>query len=132
MKLWIDTETRGPNFKLGHAKYAQTVEVIMVQWAVDDGPVMVEDLTNRVGLFSGCSFQLKRAVAEANEIWSHGDFDHTMLETTKWWPVEHAPLEKWRDTMALARMHGLPGGLDKLCEIFKVKDNEAKDQHGKA
>ena len=49
-----------------------------------------------------------------------------MLETTDWWP--EVPLEKWRCTAAMARMHGLPGGLDKLCKIFKVKDDEAKDK----
>jgi DNA polymerase len=126
-RLWIDCETRGPNFKYGHAKYAQTVEVIMVQWAVDDGPVLVIDLTDekqRVELGA-----LRQAARCADEIWSHGDFDHTMLETTAWWPK--VPMEKWRDTMALARMHGLMGGLDKLCEIFKVPVDEAKYKYGK-
>ena len=50
------------------------------------------------------------------------------LRRPSWWPK--VPLEKWRCTAALARMHGLPGGLDKLCQIFKVKDNEAKDKAG--
>jgi DNA polymerase len=126
-RLWLDIETRGVNFKYGHAKYAQTVEVIMVQWAIDDGPVTVIDLTNAdielVGL------PLVTAAATCDEVWSQGDFDHTMLYTTDWWPK--IPLEKWRDTMALARMHGLPGALDKLCQIFKVADNEAKDRLGK-
>ena len=45
MRLFIDVETRGPNFSQGLAKYALTAEVIMVQWAIDDGPVRVEDLT---------------------------------------------------------------------------------------
>lgn len=125
MKLWIDCETRGSNFKMGHAKYALTVEVIIVQWAVDDRDVWVEDLTK-----SPPTPFLIAAAMQADEIWSHGDFDHTMLESTYWWPK--VPLEKWRDTMALARMHGLMGSLDKLCQIFKITDNEAKDKHGKA
>ena len=124
MKLWIDVETRGPNFKLGHAKYALTVEVIIVQWAIDDGPVNVEDLTAQTP-----SAALIAAAQAADEVWSHGDFDHTMLEATTWWPL--VPMENWRDTMALCRMHGLMGSLDKLCEIFKIKDNEAKDKAGK-
>ena len=45
MKLWIDIETRGPNFSQGLAKYALTAEVIMVQWAIDDGEIIVDDLT---------------------------------------------------------------------------------------
>jgi DNA polymerase len=126
-KLWIDCETRGPNFSQGLAVYAQTVEVIMVQWAVDDGPIEVIDMTRKtvdVGyLFS--------AALKADEIWAHeAAFDRTMLGTTDWWPK--VPLEKWRCTAALARMHGLPGGLDKLCQIFKVKDNETKQANGRA
>ena len=61
---------------------------------------------------------------KADEIWAHeAGFDRTILETTDWWPK--VPLEKWRCTAALARMHGLPGGLDKLCQIFRVKDDDA-------
>jgi DNA polymerase len=124
MKLWIDCETRGPNFKLGNAKYAQTVEVIMVQWAIDDGPVYIGDLT-------AADTDVAKYAEQADEIWAHeAGFDRTMLETTDWWPI--VPWEKWRCTAALARMHGLPGGLDKLCQIFKVKDNEAKNVNGKA
>ena len=127
MKLWLDVETRGPNFKFGHAKYAQTVEVIMVQWAIDNYDVHVEDLTAK----PPSRMLLDAAQGNGVEIWAHeAGFDRTMLETTKWWPI--VPWEKWRCTAALARMHGLPGGLDKLCQIFKVKDNEAKNRNGQA
>ena len=96
----------------------------MVQWAIDDGPVYVHDLT-----VDPLPAVLQAADA-ADEIWAHeASFDRTMLNTTKWWPI--VPLERWRCTAAMARMHGLPGGLDKLCEIFKVKENEAKDKLGK-
>ena len=127
MKLWIDIETRGPNFSQGLAKYALTAEVITVQWAIDDGPVFVEDLAAQIHI----SLTLYTAVCEVDEIWAHeAGFDRTILETTDWWPK--AALEKWRCTAALARMHGLPSGLDKLCQIFKVKDNEAKHTEGKS
>jgi len=32
--------------------------------------------------------------------------------------------------MAMARFHGLPGGLEKLCEIFKLPQDKAKDKRG--
>ncbi len=113
MRLFIDCETRGPNFSQGLAKYALTAEVIMVQWAIDDGPVYVHDLAG---------LQQKPALAAlvqaVDEIWAHeAGFDRTILENTDWWPK--VPLKKWRCTAALARFHGLPGGLDKLCQIFK-------------
>jgi DNA polymerase bacteriophage-type len=125
VRLWIDIETRGPNFKYGNAKYAETVEVIMAQWAIDDGLISVEDLTA-----SQPSQTLIDAAITADEIWAHeAGFDRTMLETTCWWPL--VELKRWRCTAAMARMHGLPGGLDKLCTIFKIKDTETKDKFGK-
>jgi DNA polymerase len=130
MRLWLDTETRGKNFRYGNAKYSQTVEVIMAQFAIDDDPVTIIDLTNP-NAFN--VFRLKglvAAAARATEIWAHqADFDRTMLETTEWWPL--VPWEKWRCTAAMARMHGLPGGLDKLCTIFKIPADEAKDKRGR-
>ena len=124
-RLFIDCETRGPNFKYGHAKYALTVEVIVVQWAIDEGPVHVEDLTAQ-----DPSDELIAAVNQANEVWAHGDFDRPVLETTLWWP--RIPLNRWRCTMALCRMHGLPGALAKLSDIFKLDVDEAKDKRGYA
>src|ERR1700675_4345352 len=120
VRLFLDTETRGPNFSQGNAKYALTVEIILLQWAIDDGPVHVEE---------GPSLEFLEAAETADEIWAHeAGFDRTMLETTAWWPK--IPLDKWRCTAALARMHGLPGGLGKLSEIFKL-GNDSKDKHGK-
>jgi DNA polymerase len=105
-------------------KYATGVEVIMAQWAVDDGAIIVEDITARHP-----STALICAAKECDEIWAHNaEFDRTVLETTRWWPK--VPLEKWRCTAALARMHGLPGGLDKLSTIFKLDADEAKDKRG--
>lgn len=125
VKFWFDCETRGPNFRFGHVKYALTVEVIMAQWAIDDGVVHVEDLTAQHP-----SAALIAGVESADEIWAHeAGFDRTMVETTHWWPP--TSLEKWRCSSALARLHGLPGGLDKLCQIFKIPEDEAKLKAGK-
>ena len=121
MKLWVDIESRSSvPIKHGTAKYATDVEVIMVQWAIDDGPVQVDE---------GPTLEFIEAAEQADEIWAHGaEFDRSVVETTQWWPT--VPWEKWRCTMALARMHGLPGGLDKLSTIFKLGIDEAKDKRG--
>jgi DNA polymerase len=127
MRFWIDCETRSAvPIRHGTVKYATGVEVIMAQWAVDDGPITVEDLTA-----GPPSPALIDAATNADEIWAHNaEFDRTVLETTSWWPL--IPLEKWRCTAALARMHGLPGGLGPLSEIFKLTSEEAKDKRGMA
>jgi DNA polymerase len=130
-KLWIDTETRSSiPLKHGVYKYASGPDaaIMTVQWAVDDGPVHVEDLTIALGM--PASAALVWAAKDAREVWAHvSEFDRTMLSRASWWP--RIALERWRCTAALARMHGLPGGLDKLCSILKVPMEEAKDAAGK-
>ena len=128
MRLWFDLETRSPiPIKRGVALYATQAEIIMCQWAVDDGPVHVEDL------FAGKrpSDEFLQAVADCDELWAHGaEFEQTLVAACwpMFWPI--IPANKWRCTMALARMHGLPGGLDKLSMIFKL-GIEGKDTRGR-
>jgi DNA polymerase bacteriophage-type len=121
VKLWFDCETKSAvPIRHGTAKYATDVELILLQWAIDDGPVTVEETPSQA---------LIDAAEAADEVWAHNaEFDRTMLETTDWWPL--VPLEKWRCTAALSRMHGLPGGLDKLSAIFNLGIDEAKDKRG--
>jgi DNA polymerase len=79
----------------------------------------------------GVPHEFVAAAQAADELWFHvAEFDRTLLmKTTTWWPA--FPIEKYRCTAALARFHGLPGGLDKLCHILKVPMEEAKDAAGK-
>lgn len=139
MKLWLDLETRSPvPIKRGVALYSTKIEIIMAQWAIDDGPVVVEDLTGS----PRPSKQLLDAAVAADEIWAHGaEFEQHALDAkykspvskiapADWWP--NIDPKKWRCTMALARMHGLPGGLDKLSTIFKLPPEMAKDHRGQA
>lgn len=128
MKLWIDTETRSAvPIKLGIAKYKEDARVTILAWAIDDGPVRIEDLTDNLP-----SIEFIKALFKADEIWAHNaEFDREVLMAQLWWP-DVVPLEKWRCTAALARMHGLPGGLDKLSIIFKMPIDEAKTKDGKA
>lgn len=123
-KLFIDTETRSHInlITCGSAKYSTEVEILIVTWHwagktrcwdVLNDPVVPRNLLD--------------AVREADEIWAHGAFfDRSVLERQKWWSKPHAPLSKWRCTMAQAFAHGLPGGLDKLCQIFKIDASQAK------
>lgn len=129
MRLWLDLETRSHiPIKQGIARYSLGAKVMMAQWAIDDGDVVVEDLV-RGGKVIPPSEELIYAAENADEIWAHGaEFEQTVLDVTTWWPIIDPA--KWRCTMALARMHGLPGGLDKLSTIFKLGLDEAKDKRG--
>ena len=112
MKLFIDLETRSPiPIRHGVALYATRAEIIMAQWAVDDGPVVVEERMSE---------PLRLAMQCADEVWAHGaEFEQQIIAACA--PTFVIAPDKWRCTMALARMHGLPGGLDKLSDILDRK-----------
>ena len=127
MRLWLDSETRSRvPIRQGNVKYSTAVEITMLQYAVDDGPVVIIDMLSKrdVNRRSHQLNALSIAILNADEVWAHqAEFDRTMLEATK---TLNIPESKWRCTAALARMHGLPGGLDKLCTIFNVPEQFAK------
>src|SRR6202789_4501428 len=98
----------------------------MVQYAIDDGPVVIIDMLYKAAAPDRARklATLKAVIQQATEVWAHSaEFDRTMLEATKTLDI---PESKWRCTAALARMHGLPGGVDKLCTIFKAPEQFAK------
>lgn len=126
-RLWLDTETRSRvPIRQGNVKYSTAVEMTMLQYAIDMGPVVIIDMLSlKNGVRRGIQLvRLKDEIKRADEVWAHqAEFDRTMTDATK---VIQIPERKWRCTAALARMHGLPGGLDKLCTIFKVPARFAK------
>jgi DNA polymerase len=126
-KLWLDEETYSevPLASGSHA-YAEKVEIMLVAWAIDDGPIQVWDRTADKRIPA----DLRAAMVDpAVEVWAHNShFDRTMAR----WNKMPIPIARWRDTMVQAMAHGLPGGLDQLCEILKVPTDKAKDKAGKA
>jgi DNA polymerase len=134
VKLWTDVETRSSiPLKRGITLYSQAVEVTMLQYAADDEPVSIVDMTNMGALENQIGLERYAQLAvEADELWAHvAEFDRTMLNRQPWFAKLGIPLTKWRCTAALARMHGLPGGLGPLSEIFKLSEELAKDKRGK-
>ena len=112
--------------RLGNVKYATAVEMTVIQYAVNNGPVTIIDMLSVANTKRRTKqiFEVQQAIESADEVWAHqAEFDRTMCDTTV---VLDIPERKWRCTAALARMHGLPGGLDKLCAIFKVPEKFAK------
>lgn len=133
MILYLDTETFNEQpMSAGTHRYAETVEVMVVTWAIDDGPVQTYDRTD-----FGCSIpaagavlpgEVERAIAEGATVVMHNSaFDRTILRHN------FAPIraEQVHDTMVQAMSHGLPGGLDKLCSIFPVPEVQRKHKGGK-
>lgn len=129
MKLWLDTETFSEvPIRDGTHAYAARAEVMLLTWAVDDGPVHCWDRTE----FDGFPGELHDAITKANEYWwqNGGMFDRPVLKHAMPALYSAMPEHKWRDTMVQAYAHGLPGSMDALSEIFNLGD-AGKDKRGK-
>lgn len=126
--LYIDLETFSETpIRDGSHRYAENVEILIAAWAYDhpawgEGPITVEDLTDEEGFgVLPVSDELAWNIKEADRIVFHngGSFDSVVvLHSLDQCP--ELPLEKCEDTLARAMAHGLPGGLEKLSEIFKL------------
>lgn len=132
--LFYDCETYCETpIKNGTHRYAEDVEITIVTWAVDDGPVFVEDMTleGRAQGLAGLPPQLRRLLEDpaVTVVIQNSGFDRTVMRHA--WGFD-LPAERVHDTMVQALTHGLPGGLDRLCEIMKVDVDKAKDKAGKA
>lgn len=122
---FIDCETRSTiNLRTaGTPKYATAGEVLLVSWAIDYGPAKVWDATDGSRVPEDLLWMLE----ECDELWAHNAFfDRTLLAGEPLHLERLVPLHKWRCAMALALSHGLPGGLDKLGEIFKIDADKRK------
>lgn len=134
--LFFDTETFSDvPLQRGHHAYFATpaAEIMVAQWAVNDGPVHVEDLT-RVRADGSVrilepSDELLEHLFDADLVVIHNSaFDRLAIARCWGVPLE---LERTHDTMARAMAHSLPGSLDKLCEIMGVDNTLAKAKTGK-
>jgi DNA polymerase bacteriophage-type len=129
MKLWLDTETFSEvPLRDGTHAYAERAEVMLLTWAVDEGPVHCWDRTE----FNGLPGELHDAVLKAETFWwqNGGMFDRPVLKHAMPALYSVMPEHKWRDTMVQAYAHGLPGSMGALSEIFKLGD-AGKDKRGK-
>ena len=124
MILYVDTETYNEApITVGTARYCETVEIMVIAWAVDDGPVEVIDRTS----WSQDDRAFMRAWRDADLVVAHNAyFDRTGLAAKG----IIRPLNQWQCTMAIALSHSLPGALDKLGEIYQLGD-AAKSKEGR-
>lgn len=127
-RLWIDTETYSEQpIADGAYKYAESVEIMLWAYALDDGPVAVWDLTTGAPMPDDLAATL---ADESVEVWAHNSaFDRTMIAA---FLGDMAPaLSRWRDTMVKAYAHGLPGGLAMLGAALGLSEDQQKMKDGK-
>lgn len=116
MITFLDTETRASLDlkKVGAHRYVQCPDfrVLMLQYAIDDGPVHVLTDPNEILHASDV------LVASSDQIVAHNAaFDRLVLGTLL--ERDLAP-EQWRDTRVIAAEHGYPGKLEDLALALDV------------
>lgn len=127
MILFYDTETYSETpLSQGTHAYAESLfaEVMVESWAIDDGEVQVADRTaGEIGPWDVYDPEDFDAI-----VMHQSDFDRTVTRLIRGIEI---PIHLIHDTAVRARSHGLPGGLDKLCAIFKVPEGLAKHSEGR-
>jgi DNA polymerase len=130
MILWLDTETYSEcDLKVhGTPRYAEhpSTEIMVAQWAVDDGDPEVADCTPRKPPPSGLLALLldPDVIIAAHNAY----FDRTILRHC--WGLD-IPVERWYCTMVQAMAHGLPGALGKLGPVMNLPVDDHKDKRGR-
>lgn len=132
-KLFFDLETFSPvPIKHGTHAYAEQAEVLLFAYAIDDGPVKVWSPVEEPGLLA--PKELRQAAEDPQvQWWGHNanQFDWTILKHAMPALAELVGPERRFDTMVQAYAHGLPGGLDLLCDIFGLEQDQRKLKIGK-
>ena len=126
-KLWLDTETYCETpIANGTYRYIEDSEVMLLTYAIDDGPVECVDFTAGEQL----PLDFIEAAASAVEIWAQNSmFDRNVMK--KHFNELDWSIERWRDTMVQAYSNGLPGALAKGCEIMQLASEDSKHDDGK-
>lgn len=124
--LWLDTEVFSTTpLRNGTHIYAEAAEIILLPYAIDDGPVGVWQCA-----YDPMPDDLRAALCDHSVlIYAHNaHFDRTVMQ----WAggeVERAAadnLQRWRCTMAQALAHSLPGGLGVLGDVLGVASDQQK------
>jgi DNA polymerase len=128
--IFLDFETFSEvPINYGVYNYAAQVEILICTWAIDDGVVAVWDVESGAPM----PVALYEALKLGDIICAHNSsFDRNVALRTEDFSGIALGVERWYCTMVQALAHGLPGGLDKLSEIFGLNTETAKAKSGKA
>lgn len=128
--VWLDYETfnTADIKKTGAHVYAEspTLEVIMVQYALDDQPVKVLHIGGKpIAATSAECAELVQAIKDPNTLVVAHNAPFERLVTTAWIGFD-IPLERLRCTMVQAYSHAFPGNLESWCKAANVPEHLQK------
>lgn len=129
-KLYCDLESFCPTpIKFGAHRYSEDAEILLFPYAWGDEEPKVLDFTQPGFNFRATELYDMLHDPEVMTVWHNGSmFDRVVLKNVLGIDI---PTNRLTDTMVQAYMHGLPGSLDKLCEIFQLDEETAKSKEGK-
>lgn len=132
--LWGDLETYSEvPIKNGIYAYAESAEIMLFTYALDDGGVQCWDLTAGEPM----PFDLEMALDDESVLL---DFQNAMFDRSVFRLGTNSPdllrqvgnqIHRWRDTMVKALAHSLPGGLEKTGHILRIAEDQKKHEEGK-
>lgn len=132
INVFVDTETYSEALikVCGVHKYAahSSAEIMLISYAIDDGPVELIDCTkNEKGVFEFADMVAGLGLLDDVTLIAHNAaFDRIMF-------ARYSVLQdvRWECTRTKAYRAGLPGGLQILCDLFKLSPDQAKQKEGK-
>lgn len=121
--ILVDCETYSVTpIKNGHFRYAEDAELLMIAWAVDDGPVQVWDCTSETR-----PHDLTKALFSEDILIAHNaSFEQAIFEKQN--IIINS--NRWHCTMAQAYAHGLPGSLENLGAVLGLPIDRQKAKAG--
>ena len=129
---FIDFESRSPiAIRDGTDRYMGPAEPTVCTMAVENGPVRCWDIiSTRIDGRPKAPQWFKDAILNPNALFiaHNAPFDHAVFTRLLKLPTKN---EQWWCTRAQAYAHGLPGGLDGLCTVLDVPQEQAKIADGK-
>lgn len=128
-ELFLDTETfsREDIRAAGTYRYAENAEIMLITYAIGDGPVHCWDYTEGKPPPDLVTYQRDTG---CEVIAHHAMFDRNVLRLGNL--RQEIPIEAWRCTMVQAMQHALPGGLDPLGKVLGLPQDMQKLADGKA
>lgn len=125
-ELFLDTETFNVrDIDVGSYRYAETAELLLFPYAVDDGPVTLWDVT----VDPLIPAELDEALRDPRvvKIAHNRMFDAPVIRHTLGIDI---PPEQWDDVMVQAYSHAYPGKLEVLGDILGLPVDKAKITDG--
>lgn len=127
--LWADTETFSELDlpKVGAYNYAPTAELLLLPYAIDDGPVKLWQPHLQPDMPKDLELELDNLSEKV--IFHNAQFDMLIFEHVLGIGLS---LERIRCTMVRALLHGFPAGLHELGEALGLEASAAKLSTGRA